>query len=119
MGFSPFSDVSVGVAGTAGKRHNGTGGPTNPGNAEIINEIAGEAYATASLAQNVVSEYLLLTNFTFYPAIPTGATILGIRVQVNRRAVTTNTVMVWNSAARDETTEAHSLTRMSIHLAEQ
>lgn len=58
-----------------------------PGNASVSNG----SYATASLSSGDRSEYLLASNFGF--SIPNGATILGIEVDVERKASSnTNTV---------------------------
>lgn len=59
---------------------------SNPGNAEI----SGDIRAIADLDDNEVSRYLKATDFDF--AIPAGATIDGIKVEVEKSAQNTNRI---------------------------
>lgn len=96
LGFCPFSDVQVKVPVTSADDATvGTITWTSPASAISFFEKAGEAYATAvSLpATTGISHYLLMTNFGF--SIPTDATILGIRVESNKKQ--SGGTIAWNS----------------------
>ena len=84
------------LAATAGPNYAGSGASvsagsgtivwTNPGNITTV----GSPYSTVNLPKDAVTEYLQGTAYGFN--IPTNATITGITVVINRRAVSTSSI---------------------------
>lgn len=91
LGFENGADLVCGAAGTAANDTGvGTLDFTNVTNAQTLDGV----FATASLAQNVVTHYAKLTNYGF--AVPSDATIVGIIATGYAKAGTTNRIQDQN-----------------------